>query len=375
MTRDDNHLHFEESYHAQDKKASRRERKRLSDKDRSKYKKTDWVQIEHRAQPRPLEPDNLRGRVLGIGSDGAVVGVEGTLYLCQLKGSLKQERQRATNLLAVGDFVHIRPTEDKEGMIHYIEPRKSTLSRQDPIAPIKQQLIAVNIDQVLITTSVVLPALKPYLIDRYIIAATKGKMAPLIVINKTDYFTSPADFSDPQLMKEERALFEELMHTYKNLSIPIFAVSAKTGEGLSDLKKAMEGKTSVFSGQSGTGKSSLINALLGTSLDIGEVIEKTCKGSHTTKAAHLIPLEIGGFCVDTPGIRSFGIWDLTPEEVQGYYTEIFELSSACKFPNCSHLHEPECAVKHAAEEKTISPLRFASYCALMQSLGQQDRRR
>jgi ribosome biogenesis GTPase len=141
------------------------------------------------------------------------------------------------------------------------------------------------------------------------------------------------------------------------------------------LKEAMLGKTSVFSGQSGVGKSSLINLLTGSSLAIGDIVQKTRKGSHTTTTTHLIPLEGGGFCIDTPGIKSFGIWDLKMDEIAAYFSEIFALGAECKFPDCAHLNEPDCAVKRAVDEKKISSLRFGSYCALMSSLAEEHRQR
>ena len=371
----DTHLHFEEEFHSSGKRESRKERKRLSEKDRSKYKKTDSEKLEHRRPPPPDDPHLKRGRVLATTADGIFVDVADHLYLCQLKGSLKREKKRVKNIIAIGDYVLVRPENTEEGTIAYIEERHSILSRIDPISEHRQQLLAVNVDQVIITVSVVMPSLKPYLIDRYIIAAKKGNMDPVIVINKIDYLDNPPESVDTEVLDEERALFEETMATYQKLHISIFAVSAQTGTGLDELKHAMQDKTSVFSGQSGSGKSSLINATQGTSLLIGEVIQKTMKGSHTTTHSHLLPLDQGGFCIDTPGIRSFGLWDLSVYELQDYYQELNALRPSCRFPDCAHLEEPDCAVKEALESGEISPLRFASYCALMQSIKEKFRRR
>lgn len=371
----DKHLRFEEEFHAAEKRESRKERKRLTEKDRSKHKKTDRDKLEHRRPPPPEDPHLKRGRVLATTADGILVDVDDHLYLCQLKGSLKREKKRVKNIIAIGDYVLVRPENAKEGTIAYIEERHSILSRVDPLSEHRQQLLAVNVDQVLITVSVVMPALKPYLIDRYIIAAKKGNMDPIIVVNKIDYLDTPPESVDPEVLDEERALFNEALSTYQNLHIPIFPVSAHTGEGLDELKKAMQHKTSVFSGQSGSGKSSLINATQGTSLLVGEVIEKTMKGSHTTTQSHLLPLDNGGFCIDTPGIRSFGLWDLTIDALQDYFQEISALRASCRFPDCAHQDEPDCAVKAALDAGEISPLRFGSYCALMQSIKEKFRRR
>ncbi len=137
----------------------------------------------------------------------------------------------------------------------------------------------------------------------------------------------------------------------------------------------MEGRSSVLSGQSGAGKSSIINEITGSSLRVGEIIEKTRKGSHTTTTTHLLPLGHDGFCIDTPGIKSFGLWDLKPEEVERYFTEIATAAEKCKFTGCRHIQEPDCGVQRALKKGTISPLRFESYCALMNELKEEHRPR
>ncbi len=358
----DDHFRFEEEFHDKDRKLFKKQRKELSRKDRSKYKKTDQ---EKKKQPAPLAEGLLRGRVLALTADGIIVDCDHKLFTCSLKGSLKKEITRLKNLIAVGDFVQFEPTLNQTGTIVSIEERYSILSRAEHLHQKKQQLIAVNIDQVLITVSVVIPPLKPHLIDRYIIAARKGNMQPIIIVNKIDLLTQPDENIESKPLTEEKKLFEELMDIYKQLQIPIVAVSIKTKEGLKELKALMQGKSSVFSGQSGVGKSSLINALTGSSLQIGDMIEKTKKGSHTTSTTHLLPLEGGGFCIDTPGIRSFGVWGLKKEEVQSYFSDIASFAMDCKYPDCLHLREPGCAVQKAVEKNMISHLRFESYCALM----------
>jgi ribosome biogenesis GTPase len=353
----------EEDFYGNERKQHRKDRKMAIAKDRSKYKKSDQDQIKKRAPDPSAEYEQLqRGRVLAIKPEGIFVDSEGTTYTCTLKGSLKQDKSQLKNLIAVGDFVRFSP----QGAILMIEERRSVLSRADNLSQRKEQLIAVNIDQVLITTSLVAPSLKPSLIDRYIIAAEKGNMRPIIVVNKIDLLEN----SD-----EEKDLFASFLAVYRQLNIPIFPVSTKTGEGIPELKEAMQGKTSVFSGQSGVGKSSLINAIFGTKLLTGEIVEKTSKGSHTTTTTQLIPIEGGGFCIDTPGIKSFGVWDLDAAELQSYFSEIQAASRDCRFPNCVHLQEPGCAVKEAVEKGEISPLRFDSYCALMTSLTEEHRHR
>lgn len=351
-------LDLEEQMHMHDYKEFRKERKRLSEKDRSKYKKTD---IDKRKKQQPsLKPNLLRGRIFAITPDGILVSSEDTLYTCSIKGSLKQEKLSSKNIIAVGDFVQFERTALQRGVISFIEKRYSILSRADHLSRRKQQLIAVNIDQVLITTSILLPSLKPTLIDRYIIAAKKGNIKPVLIINKIDLLYSSYSGID-----QEKQLFHQLVPLYRSLGIEVHLVNAVTGEGIEDLKRAMTGKSSVFSGQSGTGKSSLINALFGLHLPIGEIIEKTRKGSHTTTSTFLFPLEKEGFCIDTPGIRSFGLWNLPASEIQDYFSEIEKWAKECKFNCCTHRYEPDCAVKQAVEREEISHLRYHSYCSLL----------
>jgi ribosome biogenesis GTPase / thiamine phosphate phosphatase len=376
MNKDDNFWRLEEEFYSNDRKASRKERKIASSKDRSKYKKSDQDQLKKQSELIELEETvhSKRGRVLAILPEGIVVSCHKEEFFCSLKGALKQDKSRIKNLVAVGDFVRFEEKGHREGAIFKVEERRSILSRADNLSRTKEQLIAVNIDQVLITASVVLPPLKPFLVDRYIIAAQKGNMEPIIIVNKVDLLDNPPEEVSVDL-EEERALYDAFLKTYRALHFKVVPISVDTGEGTEELKDVMRGKTSVFSGPSGVGKSSLINLITGSALATGEIVQRTRKGSHTTTTTHLIPLEGEGFCIDTPGIKSFGIWDLKIDELAAYFPEIFALSSQCKFPDCAHLNEPECAVKKAVEENAISPLRFGSYCALMSSLSKGHRHR
>ena len=258
------------------------------------------------------------------------------------------------------------PVSETVGVIAHVEPRRTKLSRADNLSRRKEQLIAANIDLVLITASVVLPPLKAPLIDRYIIAAKSGGMQPVVVVNKIDLLnTSP----------EEKALFDELKQAYAQANIPFIAISAESGEGMEELKAVMRDKASVFSGQSGVGKTSLINAMTGLDLKVGETVEKTRKGSHTTTTTQLIPLAFGGFCIDTPGIKSFGVWDLKLEDIEQYFSEIHVIGQKCKFLDCAHLNEEECAVIKALEKGKISFVRYSSYQALRASVQEHYLRR
>lgn len=347
-----------------------------SAKDRSKYKKSDRDQFQKQVEALPLieSPDKelLIGRVLSIKSEGIIVEHEHHFLLCSLRGLLKKEKSHFKNLVTVGDWVLFEKINDKEGLIFKIQSRHSTLSRADNLSRRKEQLIAANVDQVLITLSVVSPPLKLGLPDRYIIAAQKGNMSPVIVFNKIDLLNKTP--IEPNLQKEGE-LFIELATAYKNLGIPVIAVSMITGEGIVELKMIMKDKTSVFSGQSGVGKSSLINIITGLELETNEIVEKTQKGSHTTSSAKLIPLDFGGWCIDTPGIKSFGIWDLSKDEIEQYFAEIFVEGHQCRYPDCAHIHENECAVKKSVDEGKISPLRYMSYFSLIHDISQQHVRR
>ena len=353
------YLEYEENYHREGKKREERsERKRITKKDRSRFKITD----QKKETEAPTDPNLRRGRVLSIRGEIVDVATDEKHYECAIKGALKKEKQLIRNIVAVGDFVRFYLKEEEISTIVHVDPRHSYLSRREHFKGKKEQLLAVNIDQVLIIVSVGMPPLKPALIDRYIIAAKKGNMEPVIIINKLDLLT-----------KEEESLLNEVQTTYKNLHITLLLTSVKTGAGIDKIEEQMQGKTSLFSGQSGVGKSSLINEALGLDITVGDVVEKTRKGSHTTTSTNLIPIEGGGFCVDTPGIKSFGMWQISAQEIEGYFTEINERKIACKFPNCSHQHEPGCAVKDAYEKGEISSLRYHSYLALLDEVETYDK--
>jgi ribosome biogenesis GTPase len=240
-----------------------------------------------------------------------------------------------------------------------VEERASVLSRADHLRRRSEQLIAANIDQVLITVSIAKPSLKHALVDRYLIAAEKGAMVPVIIVNKTDLLQTPEG-------SEERQFFEQFYHDYTSLGFQVIPVSVVTGEGLQELEAVMEGKASVFSGQSGVGKSSLINAIMGKDLPIGDIVLRTQKGSHTTTMTQLIPIARGGFCIDTPGIRSFGLWRLGVGETVGYFNEILIKGRDCKYAGCRHLEEPGCVVRESVEAGEISALRYDSYVKLVE---------
>ncbi len=310
----------------------------------------------------------LTGRVISIRPEGVDVLIGHRTLLCSIRGSVKQrqiKKKEQKNLICIGDFVYVTD-HGTSGTVESIEKRKTVLSRADNLTRRKEHLIATNIDQVLITVSVVSPPLKPAVIDRYTIATLKGNMTPILVVNKMDLLKKNA---------AEEKLLNELLLIYKKAGVACYLVSSETEDGLDELKDAMKDKTSVFSGQSGVGKSSLINLLLGTDFATSDVVGRTNKGAHTTTRAHLVQMENGGFCIDTPGIKSFGVWELKEEDLSGYFTEISESATACKFRNCCHTIEVGCAVQLGIKNGTISPIRFQSYSALRSEIAEPDKKR
>ncbi len=296
-------------------------------------------------KPAPSKKGDFKlGRVVSITKEG--IFVDTREEPCLLKSSFKQKKN-IKNPPAVGDIVEY----DQSGIIHHIEPRYSELVREELLRK-KKQILAVNIDFVLIVTTASSPALRPALIDRYIISAKKGNCKPMVIINKCDLPPSEPD------------VFAEFLAGLKQALVPYMETSCVTKKGLRKLKQLMAGKATVLSGQSGVGKSSLINALFDTELKVG-ALAKTNKGMHITSRSHMHIFKKGGFCIDTPGIRSFGLHELLKEDILLGFPEIAALALKCKFVKCTHQVEPGCAVQKALSEKKITALRFDSFSSLM----------
>jgi len=250
--------------------------------------------------------------------------------------------------VVAGDRVLFKPAGDKQGLIERVEPRHGTLSRQ--IRNRKHVLVA-NVDQVLIVASAADPQLKPSLIDRYLISAEFGGIRPIVCVNK-------ADLVDPVEL-------QPIIGIYSQLGYDVVLTSAKLGLGIARLRQLFRDRETVLAGQSGVGKSSLINAV-DSALDLRtvEVSSDTGKGRHTTTNANLLELTTGGWVVDTPGIRQLELWDVIPDEVEGYFVEFRPFVRGCKYPDCSHTHESGCQVKRAVVSGLISLVRYESYCKI-----------
>lgn len=299
-----------------------------------------------------------QGRVIFLSPEAIEVYQDQHLHLCSLKGSLKKELKENKNRLACGDLVLFDP--DKK-VITELLPRKTILMRQNPSHKHKEQILATNIDILLITASVLQPKLNPYLIDLYLIAAQHANLTPIILINKVDLLKEQATSS----VEQEAQLLEELTSQYKQLNIPLIEVSALCQSNLEKLKQYIQNRACVFSGESGVGKSSLINKLTQNNLKVSEVSAKL-KGTHTTTSARLLTLENEGFCVDTPGVQSFSFKHLKPLQVKAYFPELNQLH--CQFSDCLHQGEKGCQIELALEKKEVTPLRLASYHRILDEL-------
>jgi ribosome biogenesis GTPase len=257
---------------------------------------------------------------------------------------------RQKSALAVGDRVLLAES-DGAWRLAAILPRRTVLSRPDPLNPHMQRLIAANIDVVASVVSVKAPPLRPRLIDRFLIAIQRGGAAPLIVVNKIDF---GGDLTP--------------LRVYEELGVPVIACSAKTGEGLEELRAAVAGKTSALVGHSGVGKSSLLNALDERLAIATGDLHRRGTGRHTTTSSALHDLGGGTLIIDTPGIRELGLWDLTPRTLRESFPDFDEAADLCRFNDCTHLHEPDCEVKDRVERGEMSRARYDTYVRLMEDL-------
>jgi ribosome biogenesis GTPase / thiamine phosphate phosphatase len=293
----------------------------------------------------------MAGRVLkSIGSNRCdVQTAEGRVYTCSVRRVVRTMTREARNAVVAGDRVQFQPLDEMEGVIERVEPRTSTISRGSGQF---EHVIVANVDQAVIVASAVDPPLKPGLIDRFLASASRGHVTPIIVINK-------ADLADVVAL-------QPIVGLYARLGYEVLLTSASTGGGVDRLRSLLTGRETVFAGQSGVGKTSLLNAIQpGLGRRTSHVSAESGKGRHTTRVSELIALEDGGWVVDTPGVRQMELWDIISEEVEGYFIEFRPFVALCRFPDCTHTHETGCQVKQALVEGRISPLRYESYLRML----------
>lgn len=297
--------------------------------------------------PKIFEPN---GVVISHAKKWATVLIEGEECLCLVDERLKEQ---GATLLAPGDQVLVEFEED-DALIRGVAPRRTKLSRPSvECAGPDEQLFAVNIDLLIVIAAAAQPEFRPGLVDRFLIAAEVGGVTPILCINKIDLIT---DTPPP-------------VEVYRELGIRVCMLSCKTGEGLEEIREILTGRTSVFSGHSGVGKSSLLNALY-PEIDAHtlEVSDKTNRGRHATTGARLYLLPGDIRIIDTPGIRALGLWRVSAQELAYYFPEMAEVSLACRFRNCTHVHEPQCAVRQAVSEGLVSRPRYESYLRIRASM-------
>lgn len=294
----------------------------------------------------------LSGRVLAVrGLYSQVEDEQGRVFTCLTRRILKTLSTGQRQIVVTGDRVLFRDAFTPgrlEGFIERVETRHGTLSRSSRE---RKHIIVTNVDQALIVTSVAEPVMKPNLIDRLLVTCERAGIRPVICINKID-------LGDPVLL-------QPFIGVYAQMGYRVVCVSTKTGDGIARLRRILAGRESVVAGQSGVGKSSILNAVVPElDLRVRQVSDTNQKGRHTTTTAELLKLPFGGYVVDTPGIRQFMLWDFVPEEVPGYYRDLRPYESLCRYPDCTHTHEELCAVKDAVADGWLDLRRYESYLAL-----------
>lgn len=283
---------------------------------------------------------------------------DGKILECRIRGKFRIEGIRTTNPLAVGDVVEVEETHDGN-VITGIAPRHNYIIRKSTNLSKESHIIASNVDLALLIATVNHPVTSTVFIDRFLATAEAYNISAALVFNKVDLYD-----------EEDRAMLGGLMAIYRKVGYSCYAVSAQTGEGIQEIKDLLKDKTTVLSGLSGVGKSSLVNRIEpGLQLKTAMISDAHDSGKHTTTFAEMFPLHMGGYIVDTPGLRSFGIIDMKKEELSHFFPEIFAISDQCRFNNCTHTHEPGCAVIEALETGEVSESRYMSYLSMIDESG------
>jgi ribosome biogenesis GTPase / thiamine phosphate phosphatase len=293
------------------------------------------------------------------GSWYTVKTVSGKTYECRIKGKFRLKGIKSTNPIAVGDIVDFELEANNDqvsGIIHRIHERKNYVIRKSVNLSKQTHIIASNVDLVFLLITINNPPTFPSFIDRFLVSAEAYSIKAILLFNKIDTY-------------DEDTLLEVkfLAALYRKIGYECIGISAKTGKNIDKVKQLMKDKVSIFSGHSGVGKSTLVNAIEpGLDIKTKEISEQHQQGKHTTTFAEMYDLSFGAKIIDTPGIKGFGVVDVEKEEVSGFFPEFFKLQQDCKFNNCLHVHEPQCAVKEALENDEIAFSRYKSYLQILE---------
>lgn len=285
-----------------------------------------------------------------------VLGPSQTIYNCRLRGKFRIEGIKNTNPIVVGDFVYFDLQKEGTGTISNIRERKNYINRKSTNLSKINHLIAANIDRAFLVITLIEPRTSLGFIDRFLVAAEGFRIPVTLVFNKMDIYS-----------EEERQIVEKISSLYQSIGYDVIFTSIYDQRGLAELQTRMEGSVSLFSGHSGVGKSALINTVFpDLNLKVGEISEYHKKGKHTTTFAQMFPLNESSYIIDTPGIKEFGLIEYSKDEIRDYFPEIRAFNNCCKFSDCSHVHEPGCAVIKAVEEGKIPSSRYMNYLAILQ---------